>query len=1096
MTPQHIRARMFTFVMMAMGVWLAPIICLADATDDYNLALQLYKAEQWQPASDSLIAFLKANPDHEKAPNAQLYLGQALVHLRKFTEARPVFRDFVRRYSDHRDIDLARYRTAECSYFVDDFPTARKEFREFLDKAPPDHTLTKWALLYLGETELRLENMRDAADAFEQLQNQFGDSPLNEDARFGLARAYEALDRKQDAISLYRQLAENAQGARAADAQFNLSARLFEDQQFEEAASSFDTVVARFPESGLAPLAQLNAGFSRYHLGDLPAAIESFAKVQDDAKYGTTAQYWIGLSQKSLGQFDQAAETLLALYHKDENQPLAESMLFHAADSKLGAKAYDESMPLFLTVADKWPTGDLADDALHSAVEAALLAGKVNEAEQIRRRFVEQFPASGLQIPMELLHGRVLLARGDELAAEGTEASVEKSRQAYQLAADTLQKVLNESTIPQTQTMARLQLARAYDRLEDYEQLVKVLDPLASETANGEASEDHLRALVMQSNGWLALKNFDRTLESARRYLSQRPQGDDAGEAMANVALALANIGEWAEATETLNRLREANVPQLASRITYEVAELAYDAGRFEPAAVMYDAVVQQGADNEFFVPSVSGYAYSLHNRGIAELEAAKELKEEGEGIDGASSLKDAVKLLEQAAGAFAQLRELAAGKDDPAVEANAAYMQGLSLRLAKLSQQAVDVFLPAMTRFALSAEVTSPTEQQFTLGMTAFRMARDAARTFTEMGNTDEADKAYETAYQQLKLQPVDRQQDLDVLINEWALLHYGKDYDRSAELFALLIEERPESEWADDARYLIAENDFFSERWEPARDAFLAIIQSDSTDDFVRKKALTLLVDSAAQLDDWETVKSTAETLRNTYPDDKERYYAEYRIGESALRTGNNEVAEAVLSAVLEHRDAPELADANWLPSAWHLLAEAQLALKKSGAVDQTVTLFKQENPESPYTYQFDDVLGRRFKNKAQFDEARHAFQAVIDSKDGQGTETAAKAQFFIGETWLTQAIAIKDDAEKARRAYEEAFLAYYRVLLYDFPQWRAPALLQAGQCDEALQRWDGAKKSYQQLLTEYPETEYAKQASPRLEDLLQRFPETKTP
>ncbi len=1087
---------MFMIVMMAMGSWFAPGMCLADATDDYNLSLQLYKDERWQDAAESLTAFLKAAPDHEKAPNARLYLGQSLVHLRKFAEARPVFREFVRNYSDHRDIALARYRVAECSYFLNDFPTARKEFREFLDKAPADHTLIKWALLYLGETELRLENMQDAADAFEQLQTQFGDSPLVDDARFGLARAYESLDRKQDAIDLYRKLSENPQGARAADAQFNLSARLFEDQQFAEAAASFEAVIEKFPDSGLAPLAQLNAGFSRYHQGDHAVAIESFTKILEDTKYGTTAQYWIGLSQKSLGQFDRAAETLLAVYHIDENQPLAESMLFHAADSKLGAKAYGEALQLFLTVVEKWPDGELADDALHSAIEAALLAGKVSEAEQIRRRFVDQFPDSGLQLPVELLHGRVLVARGDELVEEGSDASIAKSQQAYQLAVDTFRDVLDNSTIPKTQAMARLQMARAFDRLEDYEQLINVLDPLASGAETDEASDDQLRAVVMQSNGWLALKNYDRTVETAKQYLARRPQGEDAGEALANIAVAWANIGEWDGAVDTLGRLRETNDPKLTSRITYEVAELAYEASRFEPAAALYHAVVQQGAEDEFYVPAVSGYAYSLHNQGLAELDAAKELKEGGEGIDGAISMKDAVKLLDQAAASFARLRDLAAEKDDRAVEANAAYMQGLSLRLAKLSEQATEVFLPAIERFSLLPDVTAPSEQQLNIGMTAFRMARDAARTFSEMTKIEEADKAYETAYQQLKRQPTERQQDLDILINAWALLHYGTDYDRAAELFALLIDERPDSEWADDARYLIAENDFFAERWEPARDAFLGIIQSEATDDFVRKKALTLLVDSAAQLDDWETVKSTAETLRDAYPDDKDRWYAEYRIGESALRTGNNEAAEMNLSALIEQRDAPELAEVNWLPSAWHLLAEAQLALQKYGAVDQTVTLFKQDNPDSAYTYQFDDVLGRRFKNKARFDEARQAFQRVIDSKEGQGTETAAKAQFFIGETWLTQAIAIKDDAEKARRAYKEAFFAYYKVLQYDFPEWRAPALLLAGQCDEALQQWDGAKKSYRQLIAEYPETEYATDASKRLADLQQRFPDVKTP
>ncbi|MCA9077168.1 MAG: tetratricopeptide repeat protein [Planctomycetaceae bacterium] len=1084
-------------VMMAAGGFVGQTFCLADATDDYNVSLRLYKNESWEPAVETLRAFLKAAPNHEKAPNAQLYLGQALVHLRRFDEARPVFREFVRNHTEHPDIDLGRYRVAECSYFLNDFPTARKEFAEFLDQAPAEHTLNEWALLYLGETELRIGNMQEAANAFEQLLAQNGDSALVDDARFGLARAYESVDRQQDAIALYRTLMENSDGPRAADAQFNLSARLFAEKQFAEAAASFEALVEKFPESGMVALSRLNAGFSRYHLGDHAAAAEAFAKIQDDPKYGMTARYWTGLSQKSLGQFDQAGETLLKAYREDESQPLAESMLFHAADSKLGAKVYEEAKQLFLTVVDKWPQGELADDALHSAVEAALLAGNVTEAEQIRRRFVEQYPNSGLQLPVELLHGRVLLARGDELTDEGTDDSREKAQQAYRFASQVFQTVLAESTIPATQTMARLQLARAYGRLKDHEQLVEVLDPLASRATADDASDDELRALVMQSNGWLSLEKYDRSLETARQYVARRPDGADAAEAYANISLALANVGEWDEAKEALSHVRETADAALGNRITYEVAELAYDADRFESAAELFGAVVQQGAEGEYYVPSVSGLAYSRHNEGLASLEAADALKEQGEQIDGTARLADALARFEDAATWFERLRELATGNSDAVVASNAAYMQGLSLRLAKRGEQATEVFLPAFEQFSLAADVDNPSEQQLKVSFNAFRIARDAARTFTELSQVAQAEKAYDAAYHELKKQPVERQDRLDVLINEWALLHYGvQDFDRAAELFTLLLDERPDSEWADDARLLIAENDYFSDRWEAARDQFIDIVRDDSTDDFVQKKALTLLVDSAVQLDDWEVVKVAATQLRDSFPDDKERWYAEYRLGESALRNGDPGGAESILSALQEHRNDAELAEANWLPSAWHLLAEAQLALKKYGAVGQTISTFKEEFPDSEFTYLFDDVQGRRFKNQAEFDYARQAFQRVIDSKGGSGTETAAKAQFMIGETWLTQANASEDDAEQAKRAYLDAFIAYNKVQQYDFPEWQAPALFQAGLCDEALKQWGGAKKSYEELIAKFPESEYAQRARQQLESLQKRFPDPQTP
>ena len=67
---------------------------------------------------------------------------------------------------------------------------------------------------------------------------------------------------------------------------------------------------------------------------------------------------------------------------------------------------------------------------------------------------------------------------------------------------------------------------------------------------------------------------------------------------------------------------------------------------------------------------------------------------------------------------------------------------------------------------------------------------------------------------------------------------------------------------------------------------------------------------------------------------------------------------------------------------------------------------------------------------------------------------------------------------------------------MLQYDYPEWQAPAWLLAGKCDEALKRWNGAKKSYQKLIAEHPESEYAGEARERLEDLERRFPSNTTP
>src|SRR5690606_39885477 len=105
----------------------------------------------------------------------------------------------------------------------------------------------EWALQYLGETELQLENYAAARDAYEDGLKRFERGRLAEEMRFGLARALEGLQDVDKAASLYEQIAGGG-GRRAADAQFNLAARQFEAENYQQAAELFESLVRNHPE--------------------------------------------------------------------------------------------------------------------------------------------------------------------------------------------------------------------------------------------------------------------------------------------------------------------------------------------------------------------------------------------------------------------------------------------------------------------------------------------------------------------------------------------------------------------------------------------------------------------------------------------------------------------------------------------------------------------------------------------------------------------------------------------------------------------------------------------------------------------------------
>jgi cellulose synthase operon protein C len=1057
-----------------------PPAAVADLDDDYNLALQFYRQERWEMAAGKLESFLDQAPkEHGKVPLAKLYLGQALVHQRKFEQARPVFRDFVANHPQQEDVPLAMYRAAECSYFVEDFAAARKELNDFLNKVPATHPLAEWALQYLGETELQLDSAAAARDAFQKGLESFPEGRLTGEMEFGLARAYDRLDESDKARALYEKIAAG-NAARAPDAQFNVAAGLFEDKQYTEAAKRFEAIGEKFAQHKIVPLATLNAGYSRYHLKQYAEAIELFAKVRDNPRYGPDAEYWTGLSLKSLRQWDQAAATLLAQFERDEQQPLAESLLFHAADARLGARNYAEAMRLFREVHRRWPEGEMADDSVHLATEAALLAGDAAAAAEFDELFRKEFADSGLRLPQDLLSGRLLLAEGDRLTAQKSAENDEQARQRYRQAAEAFTRVLDQSRIDETRSLARLQLARAWDRLGNHEQVLTTLKPLVDAVGQPGAPDEARTALAMQSTALLSLERYNEALDAATRYLRRPTDGPELGEALANVALARAHLQQWPQIQQPLRRLRETGNDRLADRITYEIAEAAYDAQQWETAETYYQQIVDAGREREFHRPALSGLAYSQYEQGLALNRQLIEAQEKGASDVGL--LNRTISRFDAAARLFTQLAQLSSEQTEPAVESDALYMKGLSQRLARRVPDAAATFMQAAEKFGLPADAGDPDETALTAAYNAFRSAKEAARSYQQLQQADDADAAYQVAFDQLQRQPADRRDGLGSLIYEWALMHYNAgNTARSDELFTRFVETAPENEWADDAKLLLAESLYFDNRHEEARQAFRALSEDKAADAFVRERSLLFLMTIASHLQDWKDLQTSAQTLAEQFAGGRHEQEARYRQAEAALHLEDFETAKTILTDLASRHEEQALAAQEWYPGVWLMLAETHLRLKEYDELSRVAADFAERHPDSPLAYHLDFVQGRAAQNRARFDEARAAFARVIGSPHGKGTETAAKAQLFVAESYLLQ----KD--------YQRAFEEYYRVLLYGFPALQSAALYQAGQCEETLKQWQGAAKSYRQLLEEFPDSEYAEKAQQRLADLQRRFPET---
>lgn len=1012
--------------LMEFATFQTPSVARADqAGDDYAAAVGFYKQSRWALAEETFKKFLKDHPKHERVPFARLYLGLALTNLEKYDEARAVLRAFVKDFPNNQQVPQAMYRVAESSYFLDDLKSAETEFQAFLAKSPED-SLREYALPYYGDTLLRLGKAEAAAASFQQAIKLFPQSKMLEDSRWGLAKSLDAQQKFPEALVLYREIAANKAGLRAAQAQLQIANRLFEQKDFANAAKEYTALEKNFPESKHVATARLNAGNAYYELKDYKAAAAQFELAAKEPAQAATASYWRGMSQKQLGDLAGAAATLKAVFEAHAQNPIAEQVLFQWADCELRLSQFDSAEQHFVEVAKRWPQGQWADDALYFAGEAALQRANraekpeartaaIQAAESYTKQFATTQPNSGLKLYNDLLRGRVLLSRGSDADAA---ASV-----------DLFKGVLTAAQRPQTQGQARYHLARAQQRLKQHAAVLETLAPVIEQVRKDGAASEFIDGLVLFASSALSEKKYPEALAAAADYIRLAPKGEQIDQAFVTKALAEANQKQFAAAKQSIEQLRTVlpNSPWIV-RTTLQLAELAYSQKDFDAALNWYAVGVAAGPQSPHFVPALSGQSWSQFEK--------KQYKPAAEG--------------------FARIvKEFPQNTLAP----EAAFKAAESLRLDNQLE-------PAVTAFSAAFESYSPGQFGYLAGL-------EAARTLRRLNKVEEADAAYAKL-----LVKFPKPENLDKLLEEWALMNYDAErYARSDELFKRLLAETPNSDVADNARFNLAESDLLAGKIDAAKAAFQQLEQNPKSDAEVQQLSLFRLMAIAEEQQQWEELAKTAGALRTRFAEGEYKTDAAFYLALSHLHRQQADPALELLKPLAAAKADPLMKEKPWFPRVFVLLAEIQWQKKNYADVIATVTDFRAWDPKNKLLYQAEEVLGRAYKNQAKFDEARAVFKQVIDDPNGAKTETAAKAQLMIAETYLHQ----KD--------YKTALEHYLRVyLLYKYPEWQAPALLQAGRCDAQLGQWSKAVADYESLLKEFPQSKEAAEAKPLLEQARQ--------
>ncbi|MDX1945539.1 MAG: tetratricopeptide repeat protein [Pirellulaceae bacterium] len=957
------RPRAAAWLLCAVLLGSASLAWGAPADDEYAAAARAYAAREWASAADSFSKFADEHPQHDRAPLARFYAGEALVQTGNYDAASRRLIEFLEQSPQHRLSKTAQFRVGECLLLAGKNAEAEARLTEFRKTHPADD-LNAFALVYLGDISLEAEKIDDAFARYEQALREFPTSPLRVQCVFGLARCRQLQGKLIEALADYAQVATAHDDPLADDACLQSALIHYQRRDFAAAEGSLVAFRTTFETSELRP----------------------------------QAMYWLGLTQLADRRPAEAIRTLATAAELAGDGELAPAALVASGDALRQAGDAAAADERYKTVLTRWPNCDQADEALHGRLIVAEAAHDEPRAASLASEFMRRFPENPLAATIRLSQIRGQLARREFAAAEPA-----------------LVEIVAQPPTGVSVEQARYLLALAQLGQQKFTAALATADEIQATDATivAGAREVRLAALV-------GLKQYDQALPLLREQTLAAGDAQAAAKLRPQLVLALAGLGKLDEAAEELTRLDAASQADPAvAAVTLQVAERAYRDGNLPLAMRLFGAATGETVPAEVRGQALSGLAWTQYRADGKQASAAT----------------------------FDRLL-----RDYPTspLAAEAALLRGHSLEELGHHDAALATYRIVIEKYGTSpqlpaallaaARLHDKLEQDRDAATLLARLVHD----FPEFAELDAA--LYELAWVQLDL----------------------KNADEADAAFARLADDFPQSKFWADATYRLAERAARTKDLPRAAELCDQLLRAQC-EVALRERALYLRGQIAATAGDWDNVARFMQQFMDDYPASGVRLSAEYWLAEADFRRERFVEAREKLERLERQADGR---GESWLAMAPLRRAQCLAQERKwleALAVAQPIPV---QHPQFKQQYDAEYLIGRCLGSLGRLDEARLAYQRVLDTPAAAKTETAAMAQWMIGETWFHQ------------RKYAEAIAAYERCAAqHSFERWQAASLLQAGKCHLLLGQNDAASTAFQRVAADFGNSPYAAEAAQRL-------------
>jgi TolA-binding protein len=895
----------------------------------------------------------------------------------------------------------------------------------------------------------------------------------------------------QAACDDFARLLAMAPDYRASQVRFHYGEGLVQLKRYADARVQFDEVLKREPEGKFARQALYRSGEAAYLAGDRSVArrqLQSFCQQHPDDALNAFALCYLGRLELDDGQPGAAERHLAAAVERFPQSTLLDQCQWGLAEAQAQQKRADEAYRTYKLLADAH--GRYTEHALLRL--AAIDNQRRDHAAALAwlDRLAREFPQGALADRATLGRGYALYKLGRATEAEAVLSALLKhpqlgvdahywlgmaqlSREAWKDAAATFAAGAAIDSAHRWNEMLTYQAACALLNDGQYSLAAAQFDRVHDQWPKGAWAEacwlGKLQAAAGQNDHAAAVR-------LANELAAKFPTGAHLSDAEEIKGRALAALGKHAEAAKALEdslaatktaQTKTADVPKRRAATEHELAMQYAETGRFADAARIiapwYEESSAPFGPNDATCYRVAELAYAGGELSTAEklfaLLAAPTGASDSQrrGLLGVAWCRYKAQDWQQAADSFGTLLERF-----PAAEsaAEAALLRGRALEHLGDVAGSLAMYRRVMDRHPDSVRVAEAIYR--------------AAGLHEQLEQPSAAIEMYRRL--------VDDHKDFerrDAALYRCAHLTRATDPDTAARLYARLQSEFPASEYAPEATLQLAERAYAEKQYDPAGELVSRITAGQSSA-VVRQQAQYLAGRVAAAQEKWDDVETSLAQLIEESPDCEWALAAAYLRAESSYRRGR--YAESAERLAVLARDDGARRQA-WSAAAQLRRAQALVQLKQWHEALEVARALAAQSPDFAELYEVDYVIGRCLTAQADLAGARTAYQRVLHSPRGAQSETAALAQWMIGETYFHQ-----EDYSAA--------LAEYEKVPRQFPTSRVytAALLQAGKCHELLGHWDAALATYRQLIQAHPTSELSAEAARRVE-LAQAHAATRT-